>query len=86
MKVAIVGGEVTPENYQKLDRELNRLIEEKGIFAEMTKDCALVFLFSPFNTDEDLDALYSALASIKKRTKIPLLLFVFLVYCFLLFI
>ena len=51
--------------------EVAELIEEKGIFAEMTKDCALVFLFSPFNTDEDLDALYSALASIKKRTKIP---------------
>lgn len=32
MKIAIVGGAVTPENYQKVDKKLNELIEEKGIY------------------------------------------------------
>lgn len=32
MKVAIIGGNVTPENYQKIDKELNKLIEEKRIY------------------------------------------------------
>ena len=32
MKIAIIGGTLTPENYQKVDKELNKLIEEKGIY------------------------------------------------------
>ncbi len=51
--------------------EVATLIEKRGIFAEMTRDCALVALFSPFNTEEDMEALYSALASVEKKTPIP---------------
>lgn len=51
--------------------EVAALIEKRGIFAEMTRDCVLVALFSPFNTDEDMDALYSALASVEKKIPIP---------------
>ena len=32
MKIAIIGGELTPENYQKVDKKLNELIEDKGIY------------------------------------------------------
>lgn len=32
MKVAIIGGKVTPQNYQKVDKKINELIEEKGIY------------------------------------------------------
>lgn len=32
MKIAVLGGELTEENYQKLDKTLNQLIEEKGIY------------------------------------------------------
>lgn len=32
MKVAILGGKLNKENYQKVDETLNRLIEEKGIY------------------------------------------------------
>lgn len=32
MKIAVVGGELTPKNYQLLDKKLNELIEEKNLF------------------------------------------------------
>lgn len=32
MKIAILGGQLNENNYQKLDSKLNSLMEEKGIF------------------------------------------------------
>ena len=53
--------------YGYLGTELCAILEEKGIFAEFCDPDYAVFLISDGNTDEELDILVNALASIEKK-------------------